>query len=57
MNNSAINVGDIDYDYSSEDDFDKYTVSEQTDNPYINDSIFEMMRTCSASLDDNKLFR
>jgi hypothetical protein len=33
---------------------DDYKVSEQIDNPYISQSILEMMRSCSASIDDYK---
>ena len=50
-------VRDTDYNYNSEDVLDNYTVSEQTDNPYVSNSILELMRSCSASLDENKLFK
>jgi len=36
---------------------DNYTVSEQTDTPYVSDSVLELMRSCSASVDENKLFK
>ena len=55
--NNNIKIRDNDYDYNSRDIFDDYTVSDQIDNPYTNDSVLELMRICSASLDDNKLFR
>jgi hypothetical protein len=55
--NNNIKIRDNDYDYNSCDTFDDYKVSDQIDNPYANDSILELMRICSASLDDNKLFR
>ena len=34
-----------------------YTVLEQTDNPYCNPSVLSLMRSCSANVNDNKLFR
>ena len=55
--NNNIKIRDNDYDYNSRDIFDDYKVSDQIDNPYTNDSVLELMRICSASLDDNKLFR
>jgi len=55
--NNNIKIRDNDYDYNSRDTFDDYKVSDQIDNPYANDSVLELMRVCSASLDDNKLFR
>ena len=37
---------------------EKYTVSEEIDdNPYSNLSILSLMRSCSSSVYDNKLFR
>jgi hypothetical protein len=33
---------------------DEYTVSDQIDNPYSTLSILELMRSCSASIDDSK---
>ena len=56
-NNTNIKIRDTDYNYNSHDVFDDYKVSDQIDNPYTNDSVLELMRICSASLDDNKLFR
>jgi hypothetical protein len=56
-NNTNIKIRDTDYNYNSRDTFDDYKVSDQIDNPYTNDSVLELMRICSASLDDNKLFR
>ena len=55
--NNNIKIRDNDYEYNSRDIFDDYKVSDQTDNPYTSHSILELMRACSASLDDNKLFR
>lgn len=55
--NNNHKIRDTDYDYNSEDVLDNYTVSEQTDNPYVSDSILELMRSCSASIDENKLFK
>jgi len=56
-NNTNSKIRDNDYDYNSEDVLDNYTVSEQTDNPYMSDSVLELMRSCSASVDENKLFK
>lgn len=36
----------------------QYTVSEEIDaNPYTNLSVLNLMRCCSSTIDDNKLFR
>ena len=56
-NNNNHKIRDTDYDYNSEDVLDNYTVSHQTDNPYVSNSILELMRSCSASVDENKLFK
>lgn len=56
-NNTNGKIRDTDYDYNSKDILDNYTVSEQTDNPYVSDSVLELMRSCSASVDENKLFK
>ena len=50
-------IRDTDYDYNSEDVLDNYTVSEQTDTPYVSISVLELMRSCSANIDENKLFK
>jgi hypothetical protein len=44
---------DYDSEFNTEEN-DDYKVSEQIDNPYISNSILEMMRTCSASVDEYK---
>jgi len=54
-NNTNSKIRDTDYDYNSEDILDNYTVSEQTDNPYVSDSVLELMRSCSANSDENNL--
>ena len=38
-------------------DIDDYEVSDQTDNPYSTLSVLSLMRSCSANIDDNKLFK
>jgi hypothetical protein len=54
-NNNNHKIRDIDYDYNSEDALDNYTVSDQTDNPYVSESILELMRSCSANSNENNL--
>jgi hypothetical protein len=46
------------YKLSDDTDIDnnvEYTVSDQIDNPYSTLSILELMRSCSASIDDSKM--
>lgn len=59
-NVSIIRFRDYDSEFNSNengiDDLsnDNYKVSEQIDNPYISQSILDMMRSCSASIDEYK---
>ena len=48
---------EIDTDDADADEFTEYKVSDQIDTPYSNLSVLSLMRACSASTDDNKLFR
>ena len=45
------------YKLNSSKSCDTYNVLEQTDNPYSNPAILSLMRSCSAKVSDNKLFR
>jgi hypothetical protein len=54
-NDDNNDTNDDNNDNNADNNDNEYTVSDQIDNPYSTLSILELMRSCSASVDDSKM--